>query len=67
MRRAALTAALASVLATASAAETYRGIEVAAERRCAPYDRADYRHSQLLEPRIVTAMGMPLSTLPRCR
>ena len=57
MRRAALTAALASVLASASAADTYRGIEIAPERRCAPYERSDYRYSQSLEPRIVASMG----------
>ena len=57
MRRAALTAALAVALAATSAAGTYRGIEVAPERRCAPYDRGDYRYSQALEPRIAASIG----------
>ena len=56
MRRAALTAALAA-WAFAASAETYRGIEIAPERRCAPYDRSDYRYSQSLEPRIVASIG----------
>ena len=56
MRRAALTAALAA-WAFAGSAETYRGIEIAPERRCAPYDRSDYRYSQSLEPRIVASIG----------
>ena len=38
-------------------AETYRGIAVAPERRCAPYDRADYRYPQSIEPRIVKSLG----------
>ena len=57
MRRAALTAALAAVLAATAAAETYRGIEVAPECRCAPYDRGDYRYSQSVEARIVASIG----------
>ena len=57
LRRAALTAALGWAFAVPAAAETYRGIEVAPERRCSPYDRANYRYSQSLEPRIVAALG----------
>ena len=57
MRRPALTGVLACVLTAAAAAETYRGIEVAPERRCAPYDRADYRYSQAVEAQIVASMG----------
>ena len=57
MRRAALIVALASVLAGASAAETYRGIEIAPEHRCARYERTDYRYSQSLEWRIVASIG----------
>ena len=50
----ALTAvALASLLAATSAAETYRGIEVAPERRCSPYDPDDYTYPQSVEQRIV--------------
>ena len=36
---------------------TYRGVDVAPEHRCAPYDRGDYRYSQSLEPRIVASIG----------
>ena len=36
---------------------TYRGIEIAAENRCAPYDRSDYRYPQSVEQRIVEAIG----------
>ena len=58
MRPRALTgAALAAALALMSAAETYRGIDIAPEHRCAPYDRSDYRYSQSLEPRIVASIG----------
>ena len=58
MRPCALTgAALATAIALTSAAETYRGIDVAPEHRCAPYDRGDYRYSQSLEPRIVASIG----------
>ena len=58
MRPRALTGtALAAAIALTSAAETYRGIDVAPEHRCAPYDRGDYRYSQSLEPRIVASIG----------
>ena len=58
MRYGALTGVtLTAALALASAAETYRGIDVAPEHRCAPYDRGDYRYSQSLEPRIVASIG----------
>ena len=53
----ALAGSLACVIGAGTDAETFRGVEVAAERRCAPYDRADYRYSQSLEPRIVAAIG----------
>ena len=49
--------ALAAAIALTSAAETYRGVDVAPEHRCAPYDRGDYRYSQSLEPRIVASIG----------
>ena len=55
MRRAALT--LVAVWVSGAAGETYRGIEVAPESRCAPYDRSDYRYSQALESRIVASIG----------
>ena len=54
MRRRTLTAvAIASVLAATSAAETYRGIEVAPEWGCSPYDPDDYAYPQSVEQRIV--------------
>ena len=53
MRPGALIAATpTAALAFASAAETYRGIDVAPEHRC-----ADYRYSQSLERRIVASIG----------
>ena len=36
---------------------TWRGLVVAAEDRCSPYDSGDYRYSQSVEPGIVAAMG----------
>ena len=51
MRHCALIGAtLTAALALTSAAETYRGIDVAPEHRCGLYDRGDYRYSQSLEP-----------------
>ena len=41
----------------AAAAETWRGLTVAPEHRCSPYDRHDYPYSQSVEPRIVAALG----------
>ena len=38
-------------------AETWRGLVVAPEDRCAPYDRGDYRYSRSVEAKIVAAMG----------
>ncbi len=35
----------------------WRGITVAAENRCAPYDADEYRYSPSVEPRIVEAQG----------
>ena len=37
--------------------DTYRGIPVAPEHRCAPYDRSDYPYSQSVEQRIVASLG----------
>ena len=56
MQRGALTAVVLALLAATAAAETYRGIEVAPERRCAPYDPDDYRYPQSVERRIVAAL-----------
>ena len=36
---------------------TWRGITVAAEVRCSPYDSDDYRYSPSVEPRIVDELG----------
>lgn len=41
----------------AASAGTWRGLVVAAEHRCSPYDSDDYRYSQSVEPRIVASMG----------
>jgi hypothetical protein len=37
--------------------ESWRGLVVAPEDRCSPYDSDDYRYSQSVEQRIVTSMG----------
>ena len=41
----------------AMADDTYRGVPVAPESRCAPYDRDDYPYSQSVEQRIVASLG----------
>ena len=38
-------------------AGTWRGITLAAENRCSPYDPDEYRYSPSVEPRIVAAQG----------
>ena len=38
-------------------AETWRGLVIAPEHRCAPYDRDDYPYSSSVEAEIVAAMG----------
>ncbi|MCY3878906.1 MAG: excalibur calcium-binding domain-containing protein [Rhodobacteraceae bacterium] len=40
-----------------AAAETWRGIEVAPEHRCSPYNRRDYRYSGSTEKEIVERIG----------
>ena len=60
MRGAGLAALAALVFAATAveAAETWRGLVVAPERRCAPYDkRAQYPYPQSVEARIVEGMG----------
>ena len=37
--------------------ETWRGLAVAPEYRCTPYERRDYRYSQAVEADIVASMG----------
>ena len=49
--------AAAAFQVPASAAETWRGLTVAPEHRCSPYDRRDYPYPQSVEPRIVAALG----------
>ena len=45
-------------LPSATAAETWRGLEVAPEHRCSPYDRkADYPYPQSVEQQIVRGLG----------
>ena len=52
MSHAALTAAAFAVaISVVSGAETYRGIKVAPEHRCALHDRSDYRYSQSIKQR----------------
>lgn len=57
MRCAILLAASTAFHGSASAAETWRGLVVAPEHRCSPYDRHDYPYPQSVEPRIVAAYG----------
>ena len=50
------TLAAGSVRGTSSA-QTWRGLEVAAEYRCSPYDAEDYRYPQSVEDRITVQLG----------
>ena len=43
--------------ATAADSSTWRGLVVAVEHRCSPYDSDDYSYSQSVESRIVASMG----------
>ena len=43
--------------APATAQETWRGLTVAPEHRCSPYDRSDYPYPQSVERKIVASMG----------
>ena len=52
----ALIAAL-GIQARAVAQETYRGVRVAPEVRCAPYDRDDYSYPQSVESQIIAGIG----------
>ena len=45
------------VQATALGQETYRGVRVAPEVRCAPYDRDDYSYPQSVELQIIAGIG----------
>ena len=42
---------------TVNAEGTWRGLTLAPEHRCAPYDRDDYPYSQSVETRIIAGMG----------
>ena len=44
-------------LAGGASAETWRGLTVASEHRCAPYDRDDYPYPQSVERDIIVRMG----------
>ena len=51
---------LLALLATAqplSAESTWRGLRVAPEHRCAPFDRSAYPYPQSIEPRIIETLG----------
>lgn len=53
-----ITIIAAAMIAVATAhADTWRGIEVADEDRCSPFDRGDYHHYPSVEPIIVKEMG----------
>lgn len=39
------------------AQQTWRGLVVASENRCAPYNRKDYPYSQSVEDRIISSLG----------
>ena len=45
------------VQAKTSGQETYRGVVVAPERRCSPYDRSEYPYPQSVEADIVAGIG----------
>ena len=52
--------AIAAVLAAGyghAAADTWRGLAVAPEHRCSPYDRSDYPYPRSVEREIVASMG----------
>ena len=53
----AIGAAVAAGHGRALAADTWRGLVVAPEHRCTPYDRAAYPYSQSVEADIVASMG----------
>ena len=50
-------AALVLFLTCGTAAEQWRGLVVAPEERCAPYDASEYRYPQSVEPRIAASLG----------
>ena len=48
---------MALIVLPLRSAETWRGLVVAEERRCSPYDSGDYTYFQSVEPRIVAEIG----------
>ena len=58
--------AVCGLLSCAGEPETWRGLTIADERRCAPYDRRDYPYSQSVEPRIAAALGSIYSPYIGC-
>ena len=53
----AIMAAAVADFGQALGAETWRGLAVAPEHRCTPYDRDDYPYSRSVEDKIVATMG----------
>ena len=49
--------ASSAVMHTQSRTSSWRGLVVAPERRCSPYDADDYRYPQSVEDRIVAELG----------
>ena len=47
----------APAVSTLQAQTSWRGLTIAPERRCAPYDADDYRYAQSVEDRIVAELG----------
>ena len=45
------------VISTFSVAEEYRGVRIAPENRCTPYERSDYPYLQSVEDRIISSLG----------
>ncbi len=54
---AACAAALVAFLPHGVVAQEWRGLVVAPEERCAPYDDSEYRYSQSVESRIADSLG----------
>ena len=50
-------AALVAFLPHGAIAEEWRGLVVAPEERCAPYDASEYHYSQSVEPQIADSLG----------
>ncbi len=48
---------LLAVSVGVASAETWRGLVVAPENRCAPYQASDYSYPQSVEPRIIAEIG----------